>query len=316
VIASVNIIELSEMEMSESIQNKKLPLLDLDMLSTIVAIAESGNFSNAATRLFRTPSAISMQVKRIEEMVGRPVFDRDSRSVTPTADGELLLEHARRVLTMNNEMVSRFVMPEVVGEVRLGATDDIAERMLPEILQRFDRTHCCVTVNVVVDSSSELSRTVRTGEMDIALITYDPKKKQNEDIEAVFTESLTWAGLKNGVAFEKRPLPISVWEEGCSWRSSGLSSLEKANIDHRVAFMSAHISGQKAAVLADLAVAPIPVSCCVNEIVALSKADGLPSLETYGVGMVLQKNQSEPTLAAAEHIRRSFKLPQYATAHS
>lgn len=294
--------------MANAIENKQLPLLELDMLNTVVAIAEAGNFSAAAARLFRTPSAVSMQVKRIEEMLGRPVFNRDSRSVTPTSDGELVLEHARRLLSLNNQMVSRFVMPDVVGEVRLGATDDIAERMLPQILQRFDRTHCCVSVDVVVDTSAVLTKHVRNGDLDLALITFSPKKKQSADIESVFTERLTWAGLKNGVAFEKRPLPVSVWEEGCSWRNSGLSSLKKADIDHRVAFMSAHISGQRAAILADLAIAPIPVSCCVNDIVALSEAEGLPTLDTYAVGMIVQKKPSEPAQAAAEHIKQGLAV--------
>lgn len=292
--------------MPEAMQNKQLPLLELDMLKTLVAIAEAGNFSSAATALFRTPSAVSMQVKRIEEMLGRPVFNRDSRSVTPTTDGELLLEHARRLLALNNQVVSRFVMPEVVGEVSLGATDDIAERLLPELLQRFDRTHCCVTVNVIVDTCDELTQQVKSGEMDLALVTFNPSKKLSSDIEPMFTERLTWAGLKNGVAFEKRPLPVSVWQEGCSWRFTGLSSLEKVDIDHRVAFMSAHISGQRAAILADLAVAPIPLSCCTNGIVALSEDDGLPTLENYGVGMIAQKSPSEPARAAAGHIRDSL----------
>lgn len=292
--------------MPDFIQNKQLPLLELDMLKTLVAIAEAGNFSGAAATLFRTPSAVSMQVKRIEEMLGRPVFNRDSRSVTPTTDGELLLVHARRLLALNNQVVSRFVMPEVVGEVRLGATDDIAERMLPELLQRFDRTHCCVTVNVIVDTCDALTRDVGEGAMDLALVTFNPKKKINTNVEPLFTEKLTWAGFKNGVAFEKRPLPISVWQEGCSWRFTGLSSLEKKNIDHRVAFMSAHIAGQRAAILADLAVAPIPISCCVNGIVALTEEDGLPSLESYGVGMIMNKKPSEPAQAAANHIRESL----------
>lgn len=287
-------------------QNSQLPLLELDLLKTIVAIAETGNFSSAATKLFRTPSAVSMQVKRVEEMLGRPVFHRDSRSVTPTADGEVLLEHGRRLLALNNQMVSRFVMPDVAGTVRMGATDDIAERMLPGLLRRFSQTHCCVTVDVVVDSTSALKQQVKNGEIDIAMITFNPKKKQSEDIEPVFHERLAWAGLRNGVAFEQRPLPISVWEEGCSWRESGLSSLSAQGTDYRVAFMSSHISGQRAAVLADLAVAPIPASCCVNDIIELTEQDGLPALESYGVGMLLQKKPSEPALAAAEHIRASL----------
>jgi len=292
--------------MNNSYQNKQLPLLELDLLKTIVAIAETGNFSSAAAKLFRTPSAVSMQVKRVEEMLGRPVFHRDSRSVTVTADGEVLLEHGRRLLALNNQLVSRFVMPDVAGTVQMGATDDVAERMLPGLLRRFSQTHCCVTVDVVVDSTSVLAQQVKSGVMDIALITFNPKKKLSENIEPVFYERLAWAGLRNGVACEKRPLPISVWEEGCSWRDSGLSSLKVAGIDHRVAFMSSHISGQRAAILADLAVAPIPASCCVNDIVELTEQDGLPALETYGVGMILQQKPSEPALAAAEHIRASL----------
>lgn len=292
--------------MSNSIQNNQLPLLELDLLKTVVAIAETGNFSSAAQILFRTPSAVSMQVKRVEEMLGRPVFKRDSRSVTPTPEGELILEHGRRLLALNNQMVAQFTQPEVAGVVQIGATDDIAERMLPELLQRFAQTHCCVTVDVVVDSTATLVEKVKQGSMDMALVTHNPKKKMPTGMEAIFSERLTWAGLRNGVSSEKRPLPISVWEEGCSWRYSGISSLEKAGIDYRVAFMSAHISGQRAAILADLAVAPIPASCCINNIVELTERDGLPELDCYGVGMLLQQKPSEPALAAAEQIKLGF----------
>ncbi len=298
--------------MENTRQNSQLPLLELDLLKTIVVIAETGNFSSAAAKLFRTPSAVSMQVKRIEEMLGRAIFRRDSRSVTPTPDGEVLLEHGRRLLALNNEMVSRFVMPDVAGTVRLGATEDIAERLLPGLLQRFAQSHCCVTVDVAVCSTEVLRSRVNAGAIDMALTTFNPKKKLNDDIEPVFQERLVWAGLRNGVAFEKRPLPLSVWEESCSWRKTALSSLDAADIDYRIAFLSAHISGQRAAILADLAVAPIPESCCVNDIVELTEKDGLPGLSAYGVGMLLQTNPSEPALAAAEHIRASFSQQRVA----
>ncbi len=289
--------------MNNPMQNNQLPLLELDLLKTIVAIAETGNFSSAAEILFRTPSAVSMQVKRVEEMLGRPVFRRDSRSVTPTPEGQMILEHGRRLLALNNQMVKQFTQPEVAGVVQIGATNDIAERMLPELLQRFAQTHCCVTVDVVVDSTNALMEQVKSGSMDMALATFNPKKKLPNGMQAIFSERLAWAGLRNGVSCEKRPLPISVWEEGCSWRYSGISSLEKAGIDYRVAFMSAHISGQRAAVRADLAVAPIPVSCCVDDIVELTERDGLPPLDAYGIGMLLQQKPSEPAMAAAEQIK-------------
>lgn len=284
----------------------QIPLLELDLLKTIVAIAETGNFSAAAEVVHRTPSAVSMQVKRIEELLGRPIFNRDSRSVQLTNEGELLLEHGRRMLALNKDIVTRFMSPDVAGVVRLGATDDVAERFLPDLLRRFSQIQCCVTVDVVVDNSTVLEKRIRDDEMDLVLVTCNPYKPLPKDMELIHREKLAWAGAKNGVAYEQSPLPISVWEEGCSWRNAGLTSLINSDKDYRVAFMSAHISGQRAAILADLAVAPIPVSCCVNGIVALTEKQGLPSLQDYGLGMILSREPTSSVAAAAQHLRDSF----------
>lgn len=287
---------------------KQAPLLELDLLRTLVAIAETGNFSAAAESVFRTPSAVSMQVKKIEEIVGRPVFTRDSRSVSVTPEGELLLEHGRRLLNMNQEIMQKFTMPDVAGVVRLGATDDVAERSLPDLLRRFSTTHCCVSIDVVVDTSSRLEQRVRKGELDLTLVTCNPKAKLKADMEIVFRERLAWAGAKNGVACEKSPLPISVWEEGCSWRDAALEGLEAMGIAYRIAFMSAHISGQRAAILADLAIAPIPASCCVNGIVDLTNKTNLPPLNDYAMAMIVSKKPSAAAKAAAQHLRESLTV--------
>ncbi|MFK7892195.1 MAG: LysR family transcriptional regulator, partial [Granulosicoccus sp.] len=242
----------------------QLPLLELDALRTLVAIADTGNFSAAAQTVFRTPSAVSMQVKKIEETIGRPLFHRDSRSVTVTNDGEKLVEHGRRMLALNRELMAHFVEPDVVGVVRLGAPDDMAERFLPDMLRRFANTHCGVSVDVVVKSSCQLKQDVKKGLLDLAIINCNPGADDVANTETVYTEALTWAGARGGVAYEKNPLPISVWEEGCAWRNSGLQSLQACGRSYRIAFMSAHISGQRAAVLADLVIAPLPVSACTN----------------------------------------------------
>ena len=129
----------------------QIPLLELDLLKTLIAINETGNFSAAAEAVYRTPSAVSMQVKRMEELLGRAVFTRDSRTVSLTHDGEILLAHARRVLALNREVVAQFITPEVAGVVRLGAPDDAAERFLPAMLKRFSESHPGVIVDVIVD---------------------------------------------------------------------------------------------------------------------------------------------------------------------
>ncbi|EBX4817148.1 LysR family transcriptional regulator, partial [Salmonella enterica subsp. enterica serovar Newport] len=138
--------------------NHPLPLLDLDVLRTFVAIAETGSFSAAANAVFRTPSAVSMQIKKLEDVLGRSVFSRDARSVSLTHDGEVLLGYARRMLAINREAVSKFIVPDIVGVVRLGSPDDFGERVLPHVLKRFAVTHPSIAVDVIIDQSSNLRR--------------------------------------------------------------------------------------------------------------------------------------------------------------
>ena len=283
------------------------PLLELDLLRTLVAIADTGNFTAAANAVHRTPSAVSMQVKRVEEIIGRPVFKRDSRSVSATMEGELILEHGRRVLALNNSLVKQFVEPEIAGGVRLGVAESLAVRSMPNMLKNFGQTHCGVTVDVTIDQSAALRDQVREGELDVALIACSFNKKLDKDHELLYTEELVWAGARYGVAFEQDPLPISVWEEGCSWRAAAIKSLESTARDYRIAFTSAHSSGQRAAILADMAIAPIPISSCTDDIIPLGKEQGLPELEEYGLVLILGKKPSKPVLAAADYFRSSFE---------
>lgn len=284
----------------------QLPLVELDTLRTLVAIADTGNFSAAAEVVFRTPSAVSMQVKKTEEALGRLLFKRDSRSVTATPDGERLVQHGRRMLALNRELMATFVSPDVIGVVRLGAPDDMIEHTLPNLLCRFAHTHPAITVDVVVDSSTHLRQKVRARELDLALVTCAPSTTQADEVEVLHEEALTWAGARHGIAHEQNPLPVSVWEEGCAWRNAGLKSLAAVNRDYRIAFMSAHISGQRAAIMADLAIAPIPISSCTNGIVPLGEKQGLPSPGNYALGMILSDQISTPAEAAADHLRACF----------
>jgi len=138
--------------------NHPLPLLELDVLRTFVAIAETGSFTAAANAVFRTPSAVSMQIKKLEDQLGRAVFSRDARSVTLTADGEMLLTFARRLLALNREAVSKFVAPSISGIVRLGSPDDFGERVLPSVLKRFAQSHPAVAVDVTIDGEHQFKK--------------------------------------------------------------------------------------------------------------------------------------------------------------
>ncbi len=286
--------------------NHPVPLLELDILRTFVAIADTGSFTAAASIVFRTPSAVSMQIKKLEEMLGRPVFARDARSVSLTNDGVILLGYAKRLLSLNREAVSEFISPEISGVVRLGAPDDVGERILPDVLKRFARTHPKIAVDVVIDMSSSLIKRLQERRLDITLLTCQTDQVP-EGGEVLLTEQLVWAGAKGGCAHLCSPIPVSMWEEGCAWRAGAVEELDARKISYRIAYMSAHTAGQRAAIMSDLAVAPLPKSFVGDDMVVLGEEDGLPPIGTYSLGMIVRPDAEAPVCAAADHIRATFE---------
>jgi DNA-binding transcriptional LysR family regulator len=287
--------------------NHPMPLLELDVLRTFVAIAETGSFTTAANAVFRTPSAVSMQIKKLEDVLGRAVFSRDARSVSLTTDGEILLGYARRMLAINREAVSKFIVPDIVGLVRLGSPDDYGERVLPHVLKRFAQSHPSIAVDVVIDDSGNLRRRLDERTLDITLIT-NSFKASMAGAEVLLTEPIVWAGAKGGCAHLRDPMPISLWEEGCAWRASALEALGKQGRNYRVAYMSAHTAGQRSAILADLAVAPMPKSFIGSDLMELTEKDGMPEMGTYSLAMLVAPDAAPPVKAVADHIRAAFEL--------
>ena len=285
--------------------NHPLPLLELDVLRTFIAIAETGSFTLAANAVFRTPSAVSMQIKKLEETLGVSVLSRDARSVSLTQDGEMLMGYARRMLALNREAVSKFIVPDIAGVVRLGSPDDYGERVLPSVLKRFAQTHPCIAVDVTIDQSVNLRRRMAERQLDLTLFTIC--RHVPPEAEVLLTEPIVWGGAKGGCAHLREPLPLSIWEENCVWRADALEALGREGRDYRIAYMSAHTAGQRAAILADLAVAPLPKSFIGDEIVALGPKEGLPALSNYNLAMIVAPDASAPVLAAADHIRATFQ---------
>lgn len=282
--------------------------VDIDVMKTFVAIAESGSFSKAAQKVFRTPSAVSMQIKKLEDVLGVSVFERDSRSVALTQDGELLLSYARRILALSNEMMARFIMPEIEGTVCLGAPDDYGSKVLPDVLKRFAETHPNVSVNVIIDGSENLKKRCANGELDVMIYTSSNKQPLEVGATVVLEEDLVWAGLKGGCAYEKNPLPVSMWDGGCAWRAGAVEALGKVGREFRVAFMSAQVVAQRSAILADLAVAPMPSSFIDPPLIRLNQNEhGLPPLGSYQIRMQVKQNPGCCSQAVADHMLACFE---------
>ncbi len=283
------------------------PVLDSDLLRTFVAIADTGSFRKAAQQVFRTPSAVSMQIKKLEEIVGRELFVRAGRGVGLTPDGEALLGYGRRILKLNEEAVARFLAPSVEGVTRFGAPDDFGTRFLPGILSRFAASHPAVDVEVFLEESVSLLRRLESGDLDLTLVTTAKSEVLRGTNEIVFTEPLVWAGLKGGVAWEREPLPLALAAHGCPWRAAALNALDRMSTPYRVSYTCPHSAGQEAALLSDLAIAPVPASLIRPPFQRLGSGEGLPPLGDYHIVLCRRPDLGPAGQALAAHIEDSFR---------
>jgi len=286
---------------------RPLPLLDTDVLRSFVAIAESGSFTRAAKQVFRTPSALSMQIKRLEQTLGQPLFNRDARRVHLTPAGETLLGYGRRLLALNEEAVSKFVAPAIDGTVRLGTPDDIGTRILPRVLSEFARSHPAVQVDVMTGASVAMQRRLDAGELDLILISVGHAEVAVDSGDIVHSEPLVWTGLRQGIARQRTPLPIALAEHGCAWRAAALSGLDGAGIAYRIAYNTEHCAGQRAALLADLAIGVFPKSLVQPPLVILGADDGLPVLGNAHTAMIRREAAGRASEALAGHVVAAFR---------
>ncbi|MYZ48871.1 LysR substrate-binding domain-containing protein [Propylenella binzhouense] len=278
--------------------------LDVDLLRTLVAIADTGSFNRAARQVFRTPSAVSMQMKKLEEQVGRALFAKDGRSVALTPDGEALVGYGRRIMKLTQEALQRFRAPGIEGTIRLGTPDDYAGRFLPDILARFAASHPLVEVDVVCQASVDLMRMVEENAIDIALVSAGHGQNGGHILHR---EPLVWAGLRHGCAHEQRPLPLALSHLGCCWRKMALEALDRSGVDYRIAYSSRHYLGQLAALMAGLAIAPLPQSSVRGELKAIGDEAGLPPIGQLAIEMRRAPAAAGPLFdALANHIEENF----------
>ncbi len=289
-----------------------IPNLDVDHLKTFLAIAETGNFTKAADEVNKTQSAVSMQMKRLEEMLGRPLFVKDGRGIRFTADGDRMVEYARRIVALSDEAVSTFLRPGLTGMVRFGTPDDYAELFLPDILARFSRTHPLVTVDVECVTSSVLKERVKSGELDLAIVSTGGKTPSGEVLRS---EPLVWATSARHNTHLISPLPLALANLGCTWRTLAEDGLTKMKRDYRVAYASTNSAATNAAILRGLAVGPIPEMCLRPGMRILREEEGFPFLGNFEIGMLQKAGRAGPAIEAlAKHVKEGLAERRFAVA--
>ena len=224
---------------------------DLDVLRTFVTGLELGSFAKAADRLGRSPSAVSLHLRRLEDQAGRPLLHKQGRGLVPTEAGEMLLGYARRLLALNDEAIDAVRGEAVTGTVRLGLPQDFAEGMLPAVLARFAAAHPAIRVEVVIERNVALRDGIEAGRFDLALLW------NQETLSAIGRVPMTWLGPRAGFRRDDGiPLALVVFEPPCLFREAATVALDAAAIPWRIVFSSPALSGLLAAVAAGLGVTP------------------------------------------------------------
>src|SRR5713101_6293731 len=198
-------------------------LLDVDQLRTFLAIVETGSFTRAAEIVHKTQSAVSMQMKRLEERLERPIFARDGRASKLTEDGDRLLDYARRIVKLNVEALAAFSDFALTGRVRLGVPDDYADRYLPEIMARFSRAYPGVELTVICEPTTELFERIDANELDLAIVT---NCATNRPAETFRRERLLWVTSNRHATHLEDRLPLALSRPTCSWRRAAIETLE------------------------------------------------------------------------------------------
>ena len=279
-------------------------LLDIDQLRTFIAIAETGSFTKAAEVVNKTQSAVSMQMKRLEERLERPIFARDGRASKLTEDGQRLLDYARRLVKLNVETIAAFSDEALSGRVRLGVPDDYADRYLPEIMARFSRAYPAVELTVLCEPSVDLIERVDENEIDLAIVTNFESKHVTETFRR---ERLLWVTSNRHPTHLEERVPLALGRPSCLWRRTAIERLESIGRPYRLLYSSSSAGAVAAAVLAGLAVSVLPESGLRPGMRVLTSADGYPDLPPCHIGLVRNAHESSALAEAlAEHIISSL----------
>ena len=279
-------------------------LLDVDQLRTFIAIAETGSFTKAAEIVNKTQSAVSMQMKRLEERLEKPIFARDGRASKLTEDGQRLLDYARRIVKLNMETLAAFSDAELFGRVRLGVPDDYADRYLPEIMARFSRAYPGVELTVICEPSVDLLERIDANEIDLAIVTNCESKRASETFRR---ERLLWVTSNRHPTHTEEPVPLALGRPSCSWRRAAIEKMESIGRPYRVLYSSSNAGAVAAAVLSGLSVSVLAESGLRPGMRVLTAADGFPELPSCHVGLVRNAHERSALAdALAEHIVSSL----------
>jgi DNA-binding transcriptional LysR family regulator len=253
--------------------------LDLTALRALVAVADAGGVTRAAGLLNLTQSAVSMQIKRLEEGLGQAFFTRAQRRLALTQEGELLAQYARKMLILNDEALARLTDADCRAEIRLGVPHDIVYPAIPRVLQQIAAIYPCARINLVSSFTNMLKEGFAKGEFDLIVTT---EEAPGEGGSVIGKLPLVWVGAPGGAAWHQRPLRLG-FEENCRFRPIAIAALDRAGIPWEMSFSGRSNETIQAMVAADLAVTARMRGLLPEGTAELRSQGGLPPLGSMNI---------------------------------
>ena len=277
------------------------PHLESDLLRTFVAIADTGSFSRAGTVVGRSQSAVSLQMKRLEDIGGRKLFRRGARGVSLTEDGDRLLVNARRVLRLMDQAAAELSGTPVAGAVRVGLPAYYGTRALAAVLTRFSAL--CPDVQVTLDCAHDapLEAALASGDLDIAVLMTEHPSAEGE---VLMHDPAVWVTLARHDTHECDPLPVALFSHSSWWRDRAVQVLDRRGRPYRVACTSAWTAGISAAVVSGLAVAVLELSTVPEGVRILTEADGFPGFPAATLMLRRRVGATGPAVDRMEEVIR------------
>ncbi len=249
--------------------------LDLDLLRTFVAVADLNTFAAAAAAVCRTQSAVSQQMQRLEQLVGKELFARHGRNKLLTEHGIQLLGYTRKILRFNDEACMSLMFSNLQGVLTLGASDESADTILPFLLNRISSVYPKLALDVSVKRNAFMVEMLKENEVDLVVTTHRPGQFDSLTLR---TSPTHWYCAAEYVLQKGEPIPLVLLDDPSPFRDMVLAALNEAGIPWRLAYVASTLPAVRAAVKAGLGVTARPVEMMSPDLRVLGQSEGLPSL--------------------------------------
>jgi DNA-binding transcriptional LysR family regulator len=280
------------------------PQLDPDLLRAFLAVADQRSFTAAAASLNRTQSAVSAQIKRLEDRLGLKLFARSTTRVDLSAAGEGLVTYARRILSLGDEAVERLRQHEIAGRVRIGVMDDYGTILMPAILKSFSDAYPGIELQMETGlTSGMVGRTGKAYDLVVAM-----HRRGEASGELLRRERAVWAASAEIAPRDLDPLPLALYPNGCLFRQWGLDALDRIGRKWRLAFVSHSLAAVEAIAAQGLAVTIVKEGMLPQSLRILGAADGLPPLPAADIRLHCAAAADVPTRLLADHLRAHLRI--------